>query len=110
MQFVPAPVMIVSMAVLLASQIALLRQIGQHLRQLHLPLPRQPRVALRHIGPFAPFVALLRTTGSPALTWRARGCLLRLFPRRLGRRFRKAFAGFYRRGIACNVTDQSILL
>src|ERR1019366_8696051 len=110
MQFVATPVMIVSVAVLLAPQIALPRQIGQHLWQLHLPLPRQPRVVLGHIRPFAPLVALVWTTGSPFLTWRARGCLLRLFLRRLGRCFRKAFAGFDGCGIACNVTDQPIFL
>jgi hypothetical protein len=70
-EFVATPIMIVTMAVVLASQIALLRQIGQHLRQLHLPLPRQARVALWYIGPFATLVASVRTTRSAALPWRA---------------------------------------
>src|ERR1035438_8746250 len=107
MQLVPTPVMVISMAVALASQIALPRQIGQHFRQFHAPLPLQTRVGFGLIGPFAAKVSRIRTWLTPAT---AGGLRHRFCCRCLGRRFGVAFAGFYRRGIACNVTDQAIFL
>src|ERR1035441_3963783 len=66
MQLVPTPVMVISMAVALASQIALPRQIGQHFRQFHAPLPLQTRVGFGLIGPFAAKVSRIRTWLTPA--------------------------------------------
>src|SRR5947207_10199042 len=108
MQFVPTPVLLVALAILLCAAIALPRQIRQHIRQFHAALPRDTGFRLRDVGTLSSFIAGVRPTArSPLarLTLRLgclpgflRPCLRITFPRLDGRR------------VAGYVADQTVLL
>ena len=117
MEFVPAPVLVVPIAIALTSHVALAWQIGQHCLQRHAALALQARIGGRRVGRLAPFVAFVRATR----TWQAIGARRRslrlargvaggLSRRPLRRRLRVVFAGCDRSGIARDVTNQAVLL
>src|SRR3954466_13645421 len=67
MQFVPTPVLLVALAILLCAAIALLRQIRQHIRQFHAALPRDTGFRLRDVGTLSSWVAGVRPRRAPRL-------------------------------------------
>src|SRR4051812_14254190 len=108
MQFVPTPVVLVTTAILLRAAIALLRQIRQHIRQLHAALPRDTGFRLRDVGTLSSWVAGVRPTARSPLAplTLPLGCI----PGFLRRCYRITFPRLDGRGIPGDVADQTVLL